>query len=163
MKSDTWAPPYSQNGMIITPPRIFDCEIGRRIRFLSKHRIVDYLWSPLHWTKKCSSNQIVWSDDYDCLSCKRMYLHTSMCSVCTDVMRHQCSTLSIADQAGMDGFIVTLCTLYCNVFSPVNETWGGNFSWWRWLVSGLPVRVHVLCWRCGFGEWFAWRVISCAF
>ncbi len=48
MKSYIWTPPYSQNGMIITPLRIFDCEIGSRIRLLlSKHRIFDYSGSPL--------------------------------------------------------------------------------------------------------------------
>ncbi len=34
--------------MILTPLRIFDCEIGSRIRLhLSKHRIVDYSGTPL--------------------------------------------------------------------------------------------------------------------
>ncbi len=48
MKSDIWAHPYSQNCMILTPLRIFDCEIGSRIRLhLSKHRIVDYSGTPL--------------------------------------------------------------------------------------------------------------------
>ncbi len=48
MKSKIWAPPYSQNGMIITP-RIFDCEIGSRIRLLlSKHWIVTIRGHPYY-------------------------------------------------------------------------------------------------------------------
>ncbi len=50
VKSDIWAPPYSQNGMILTP-REYSTEIGSRIGLLlSKHRIVDYSGSPLNFS-----------------------------------------------------------------------------------------------------------------
>ncbi len=75
----------------------------------------------------------------------------------------------------MEGItIVMLCTLYVNVFSPVNETWSNltvlhsilyqhRLSSRRWLASGLPERVHVFLRMHGFGEWFAGRVRSYAF
>ncbi len=56
---------------------------------------------------------------YDRLSCLpvKMYLHTSAHPVCEDMIRLQ------RIPARMKGAItVMLCTLYCNVFSPVNET-----------------------------------------
>ncbi len=64
--------------------------------------------------------------------------------------------------------------LYCNVFPPVNETWGNlsalhstlhkhRLSLCRWLASGLPDYVHVFWRRRGFGEWFAGRVGFYAF
>ncbi len=81
----------------------------------------------------------------------------------------------IADWTRMQGvIIVILCALYCNVFSPVNETWGNltvlnsvlsqcRVSSFRCLSSGLPVHVHVFWRRRGFGDWFAGRMRSYAF
>ncbi len=80
----------------------------------------------------------------------------------------------IVDRTRMEGvIIVILCALYCNVFSPVNETWGNltvlnsvlsqcRVSC-RCLSSGLPVHVHVFWRRRGLGDWFAGRVRSYAF
>ncbi len=81
---------------------------------------------------------------------------------------------AIADRARMEGvIIVILCTLYCNVFSLVNETWGNltalhsilhqhRVSSCHWLASGLSVWNCV--WRrCCFGEWFAVKVGSYSF
>ncbi len=109
-------------------------------------------------SKKTLSNQNVRSEHYDRLSYLpvSMYLHTSAHPVCTDMIRHQ------RIRALMKGaIIVTLSTLYWNVFSAVNETWGnltalhsifhqrGLSSCCR-LVSGLPEHVCVLeeAWLC---------------
>ncbi len=70
-------------------------------------------------SKKTLSNQNVRSEHYDRLSYLpvSMYLHTSAHPVCTDMIRHQ------RIRALMKGtIIVTLSTLYWNVFSAVNET-----------------------------------------
>ncbi len=71
-------------------------------------------------TIKCSSNQNVRSEHYDRLSylpVQNMYLHTSLHTVCTDMIRHQRVSARMKD-----AIIVILCALYCNVLSPVNET-----------------------------------------
>ncbi len=94
-----------------------------------------------------------------CLS--NMYLHTSAHPVCTDMICHQ--RVPVRTKGAI---IVILCTLYCNVFSAVNETWGNltalystlhqrGLSLCLRLVSALTECVHVFCRRRGFAE--GWR------
>ncbi len=45
VKSDIWAPPYSQNGMILTPREYSTVRLG--VESGSSYRIIDYSGSPL--------------------------------------------------------------------------------------------------------------------
>ncbi len=72
-----------------------------------------------------------------------------------------------ADQVRMEGIvIVILCTLHCNVFSSVNETWGNQTALTPSLIVSLvSFWCVIMCFwrRRGFGEWFAARVGYYAF
>ncbi len=108
-----------------------------------------YVMCGRHRTINVRPINIPRSEGYDRLS----YLPVNIC-IC--IPPHILFTWNVISEFIMEGvIIVILCTLYCNVFSPVNKTWAR-------VASALPVCVLVL-WRCGFGEWFTGRVGSYAF
>ncbi len=102
-----------------------------------------------------------------------MYLHTSTHSAHADMICHQHAPLRCCRPSeNGSAIIVILCALYCTVFSPVtwinltalhstlHQRW---LSLCRWLVSGLPVCVHVFWRSVALESDYAGRVGSCAF